>query len=367
MRLAIVSQSARIYAEMAKREGFEVLAIDAFADVDTVAAADEVCCLPALCERLCATDLKVLMGKLDSWKPDCLLTGSGFEAAIECYTSLYQRYALSGNAPAVIEQVKNPFWLSTHCVRHYVMTPDIQLQAPQYGQWLYKVAGQSGGAHIRSWNKTSVLNPAVNGYWQAFQPGQPVGALFLAGKHTTTLIGVHALKQRPGMYAYAGASRLQDDKLTQAMQELLDAVVPDSGLIGINSLDAIWQDGHLHVLEINPRLSASMRLYAELPLIRAHLASCQGADVPEFELYTRHASHCIVYAKQRIEINQMQLPNWLEDRPENGTIEKGQPVCSLYAEGPSKEAVQQILQDKKTQLEKLWGTYVCEHIEFNIH
>lgn len=366
MRLAIVSQSARIYAEMAKREGFEVLAIDAFADVDTLAAAEEVWRLPALCGRLHAADAKALINTLDAWQPDFVLIGSGFEANVDCYASLYKRYALLGNVPEVIEQVKNPFWLKAHCVRHHAMTPELVSQAPQNGRWLYKIAGQSGGAHVRDWNKASALN-AANGYWQAFQSGQPVGALFVVSKNSITLIGVHALKQRPGIYTYAGASRLHDEKLTQAMQELLDLVVPDSGLVGINSLDAIWQDGRLHVLEINPRLSASMRLYAELPLIQTQLASCQGMEILELNVYKTHASHCIAYAKQTLEINQAELPTWLEDRPGNRTIERGEPICSLYAEGPSKDAVQQILQDKKTQLEKLWGTYVCEHIEFNIH
>lgn len=372
MRLAIVSQSARIYAEMARREGFEVLAIDAFADIDTAEAADAVWRLPALCERLSAADLNALMDKLDSWQPDHLLTGSGFEANIEGYAGLYHRYALSGNRPGAIAQVKDPFWLNTHCIRQHVMTPDVQSQAPQQGHWLHKIAGQSGGAHINDshkgdWSNTSVLNPEVHGYWQAFQTGQPVGALFVATKQSITLIGVHALKQRPGMYSYAGASRLHDAKLTRAMQQLLDAVVPDCGLVGINSLDAIWHDGRLHVLEINPRLSASMRLYAELPLIQAHIASCQGANVAELNANTLHTSHCIIYAKQTIEISQAELPAWLEDRPDNGSIAGGQPVCSLYAEGPTKDAVQKNLQDKKTQLEKLWGPYVCEHIEFNIH
>jgi uncharacterized protein len=366
LRLAIVSQSARIYAEMANREGFEVLAIDAFADVDTLAAAEEVWRLPALCEQLNAADAKALITKLDAWQPDFVLIGSGFEADADCYASLYKRFALPGNAPEVIKQVKNPFWLKAHCVNRHVRTPEVLSQAPQNGRWLYKIAGQSGGAHVSDWNETSVLN-AANGYWQAFQSGQPVGALFVVSKNSIKLIGVHALKQRPEKYTYAGASRLHDEKLTQAMQELLDAVVPDSGLIGINSLDAIWQDGRLHVLEINPRLSASMRLYIELPLIQSQLASCQGTEIPELNVYKTHASHCIAYAKQTLEINQAELPTWLEDRPENGTIKRGEPVCSLYAEGPSKDAVQQILQDKKTQLKKLWGTYVCEHIEFNIH
>lgn len=367
MRLAIVSQSARLYTEMARREGFEVLAIDAFADIDTVLAAHEIWQLPALCKELTPAHIHALSDRLDTWQPDALIVGSGFEASHECYHNLYQRFVLAGNAPAVVKQVKNPYWLKSHCDAKGVMTPAIQSQAPQAGQWLYKVAGQSGGAHIHAWDMSTEINLAIDGYWQVFQTGMAVGALFVANQQSVSLIGVHALKQRPGNYTYAGASRWYHSQLTEAMQAVLQVIVPDMGLVGINSLDAIWQNGRLHVLEINPRLSASMRLYAELPLIQAHLASCEGAVMPVLQPNTMQARHCIIYAKQAIETEPLDFPAWLEDRPNGGTIVAGQPLCSLYAEGDSIDDVQQDLQDKKTQLEKLWGTYVCERIEFNIH
>lgn len=371
MRLAIVSQSARMYAEMARREGFEILAVDAFADLDTVQAAHEVWRLPALYEGFTPEHVNALLQRLDVWQPEGLIIGSGFEAKLEPYASLYERYTFAGNAPAVIEQVKNPYWLNRYCKAHDVMTPAVQSQAPQQGQWLYKVAGQSGGAHIRDWDVSTELSPAIGGYWQAFQTGLAVGALFVANQQSVSLIGVHALKQRPGNYTYAGATRLHDQQLTVAMQAMLQALVPDSGLVGINSIDAIWLDGQLHLLEINPRLSASMRLYAALPLIQAHLASCQGTKIPELKPNRVHASHCMFYTRQAIETKQLDFPAWLEDRPADGIppsgIAAGQPLCSLYAEGDSIDDVQQILQDRKTQLEKLWGTYVCERIEFNIH
>ncbi|HSI28942.1 MAG TPA: ATP-grasp domain-containing protein [Methylophilus sp.] len=365
--MAIVSQSARIYAEMARREGFEVLAVDAFADTDTVQAAHEVWQLPALAGQLTTGQAQTLLKKLDTWQPEALMIGSGFEANIDCYESLYQRYALAGNTPSVVEQVKNPFWLSNFCKVHGVMTPALQSHAPQQGHWLYKVAGQSGGAHIHEWDTSATISLVAQGYWQALQTGLAVGALFVANQQSVTLIGVHALRQRPGNYTYAGATRLHDIKLTEAIQATLEALVRDSGLVGINSMDAIWQDGQLYVLEINPRLSASMRLYAELPLIQAHLTSCQGAVTPQLQPTTMHASHCIVYARQAIETKRLDFPAWLEDRPDGGTVTAGQPLCSLYAHGVSTDEVQLILQDKNTQLEKLWGTYVCERIEFNIH
>jgi uncharacterized protein len=373
LRLAILSQSARIYAQMARREGFEVLAVDAFADVDTQQAAQQVWRLPALAGELSAEHAHALFEQLDNWQPEALLTGSGFEASIDLYQNLYQRYALAGNTPALLAQVKNPYWLSSYCAAHGVMTPPVQAQAPQQGQWLYKVAGQSGGSHVLNWDKAAVASPDAAAYWQMLQPGLAVGALFVAepgsmkGPGSVTLLGVHALRQRPGNYTYAGATRLHEPQLIAAMQALLAALLPDLGLVGINSLDAIWQDGQLQLLEINPRLSASMRLYMDLPLIQAQLASCQGGLMPELVANSRYASHCILYARQAIETEYLDFPDWLEDKPHGGSISAGLPVCSLYAEAATKDELQQVLQDKKTQLEKLWGTYVCERIEFNIH
>jgi uncharacterized protein len=367
LRLAILSQSARIYAQMARREGFAVLAVDAFADVDTQQAAQQVWRLPALAGELSAEHAHALFEQLDSWQPEALLTGSGFEASIALYESLYQRYALAGNTPALLAHVKNPYWLSSYCAAHGVMTPPVQAQAPQQGQWLYKVAGQSGGSHVLNWDQAAAVSPDTQAYWQMLQPGLAVGALFVAEPDSVTLLGVHALRQRPGNYTYAGATRLHEPQLIAAMQALLAALVPDLGLVGINSLDAIWQDGQLQLLEINPRLSASMRLYTDLPLIQAQLASCQGRLMPELVANSSYASHCILYARQAIETERVDFPAWLEDKPDGGSISAGLPVCSLYAEAATKDELQQVLQYKKTQLEKLWGTYVCERIEFNIH
>lgn len=367
MRLAILSLSARIYAQMARREGFEVLAVDAFADVDTLQAAQQVWRLPALAGQFSAEDASALFEKLDSWQPDAVMVGSGFEASIEIYQRLYQRYALAGNTPALLTQVKNPYWLSSYCAAHGVMTPPVQAQAPHAGSWLYKVAGQSGGSHVLNWDKSAVVSPDPAAYWQMLQPGLAVGALFVVEAESVTLLGVHALRQRPGNYTYAGATRLHEPQLIAAMQALLAALVPDLGLVGINSLDAIWQHGQLHLLEINPRLSASMRLYSDLPLIQAQLASCQGGLMPELATNSNYASHCILYARQAIETEDLDFPAWLEDKPDGGSISAGLPLCSLYAEAATKDELEQALQDKKTQLEKLWGTYVCERIEFNIH
>lgn len=364
MRLAILSQSARIYSQMAQHEGFEVLAVDAFADADTRQAAQLVYQWPGLCEQKADHEMAKLFEVLDGFQPDVMLVGSGFEADHTAYAALFERYVLLGNPPETVSRVKDPQWLKAFCDAHDVESPVITMQKPNSGRWLSKQTGQCGGHHVVEGQEK---NAGQSTYWQALQPGQAVGILFVAQAGRFTLIAVHRLKQHVGSYAYAGATRLHDETLSLAANRLLESLLPDMDLIGINSIDAIWQAGVLHVIEVNPRLSASMRLYTHLPLIQAHIASCRHQALPAWQPRAMHASHCIMYARQEIDLNQLEFPDWLEDRPRGGNVAAGQPICSLYAGGHSDSEVLQALQDKKTRLEKLWGTYVCEHIEFNIH
>lgn len=365
MRLAVLSQSARIYSQIAQREGFNVLAVDGFADADTRQAAQQVYRWPGLREQDAGDHLAALFEVLDAFAPDAVLVGSGFEANEAGYEALFARYTLLGNRPETVGRVKTPSWLKACCDVHQVPSPPIAATRPSTGQWLYKQAGQCGGHHVQHWQAASEM--LANGYWQALQPGQAVGLLFLAHGQTVTLIGVHALRQHAEGYAYAGATRLYDDALYRAANKLLQTLVPALGLVGINSIDAIWHAHVLHVIEVNPRLSASMRLYADLPLIQAHIACCQHGRLPLLSQPSAYASHCIVYARQEVEVSHLTFPDWLEDRPSGGTIAAGQPICSLYAEGYSDQEVLLALRDKKTRLETLWGTYVCNRIEFNIH
>lgn len=367
MRLAIISQSARIYSEIGHLEGFTVLAVDAYADADTQVAADEFFQWPALQHSPKLSDCQALFARLNTFKPDAVVIGSGFEGSLEAYEALCQRYPVYGNKTACLRQVKDPVWLKQQCDQQAISTPAISLQPPSAGDWVYKQPGQCGGRHVMRWITGQSSTSVTGGYWQAYLPGQPVGMLFLAqGKHTQ-LIGVHHLEQQLGGFGYAGAARVEDAALTQAAATLLKQLVPALGVVGLNSLDAIWHDGQLHVLEVNPRLSASMRLYAQLPLIQAHITSCQGRGVPSMPAVTGLARHCIAYASQEIDFSQLYMPLWVEDRPTAATIAAGEPVCSLHAEGSTAAEIQQALQDQKSRLEKLWGTYVCSNIEFNIH
>src|SRR5690606_30254875 len=68
----------------------------------------------------------------------------------------------------------------------------------------------------------------------------------------------------------------------QVAQRLADAVLEIAracGLVGLNSLDFLFDAPDFHVLEVNPRPTAAMTLYEDSyarGLMHAHVQACQG-------------------------------------------------------------------------------------------
>ncbi len=364
MKLAVISQSARIYAHFAHQAGYQVCAVDGFADTDLFASAAEVLHWPPIVNGWKQTDLDVLINTLDGWQADTLVLGSGFEHDPAAYAMLYDRYPVAGNPPAWMTAVKQPDWLAQACRQAGVMTPEVSETAPtptSNQRWLIKQRGGCGGRHIRDW-QPGVTSDA-NSYYQAWQQGVSVGGLCIGNGNDCRLIGVHRLHQHG--YAYAGATSWHDQALTQAMHTLLAKLYAHMPLLGLFSLDARWHQGQLYLLEVNPRLSASMRIYAELPLMQAHLSACQGQPLEYMVVPNRVASHRIVYTRQAMPVSALDMPIWLEDRPSGAKVEAGAPLCSVYACAEVEDVLQQQLRYQFAYLKEQWGSYVSEYIECN--
>lgn len=362
MQLAVISQSARIYAHFAHQAGLNPDVVDAFADIDTRACANRWLQCSALMSGWNQADFKALINRLDAWQTDTLVVGSGFEQAPQQYAWLCAHYSVAGNLPQVVAQVKDPFWLADACTKLGIACPEVRSTAPASGRWLIKQQGGCGGGHVKDWLPGDIAAP--HSYYQAWQAGISVGGLFVGNGEQCRLVGVHQLFTANGSYHYAGASRLNDESLETAMQGLADQLMQAVALKGIFSIDACWHAGELYLLEINPRLSASMRLYHGLPLMGAHLSGCRQQALPVFATPVYSASHRILYAGCRLDLSDMDIPEWVEDRSAGGVAEAGQPVCSLYAEGENRFEVQQQLLQQQEFLKKQWGTYVSERIQF---
>lgn len=367
-KIAVISQSARLYAHFVHLAGHQALSVDAFADVDTLQLCADYFQCDALMNGWNQEAFVTLIKRLDQWQADTLIIGSGFEHTPERYAMLYERYPLAGNAPALVSNVKDPFYVAEVCQRLGVLFPEVRKVAPAEAgekhlqRWLMKQLGGCGGGHICFWQDDTLVD--AQHYLQRWQPGLAIGGLCVGNGEAYQLIGVHQLYQAQNSFCYAGVSRLQDEKLLIAMQQLVARLYTAFPLKGIFSVDALWHQEALQLLEINPRLSASMRLYDSLPLIEWHLSGCEGWPLSQIVLPAYCASHRILYAKQPIDAAMLSLPEWVEDRTSEGVIAAGQPVCSLYAQGNTEHDVQQELLHQQTLLKKQWGPYVSKRIQF---
>jgi len=120
----------------------------------------------------------------------------------------------------------------------------------------------------------------------------------------------------------------------------LEALVPELGLVGLNSLDFILDNGQIWVLEINPRISASMQLYGE-GLFLQHIHASKGRLPDGRKAPELCAGYQIVYANADIRIPEgFFWPQGCMDLPVAGVIcRKGEPICSIIARHKHASAV----------------------------
>lgn len=369
----------------AKRAGYVVTAIDAFADQHTVELADITMVVDYDYHGFNADALLSVIGKLDVSQYLGCVYGSGFEAQPELLQKIADIMPLLGNAAETVRAVKTSFDFFAALTQCNIVHPDVYDALPDADHvdgYLRKFAGGCGGSHITVASSEDA-ELGVNQYYQQRVVGRSVSLLFIADSQKIEVVGFNEQWLSPTAampFRYGGAvSRIN---LALAIQlQLTDAahkLTRTFGLLGLNSLDAVVQDDIAYVLEINPRLSATVDLYA---------ADINQADLPEKEeanLLDWHVqlsfekqklghgphimprafkpckAHAIVYATADIAIAaKFEWPGWVMDNPcpdtqhETIGILAGQPVCSVLAYAESADEAKQLAQTRVKIMQQL--------------
>ncbi len=368
-RLAVASLSARWLAESAHRGGQRAVALDLFGDVDTRRAAaawyrigepgamriDVGLLLHAL-RRLRRAD------RIDGW-----VAGAGFEGIAAVWSPMPQCPPLIGNCAETVAAVRDPARFFSLLDRLGVPHPGITLAKPtRIKGWLRKDPGGSGGLHIRRMqNPDSTQPPGI--YYQRECDGQSLSALFAAdGQRARVIAFSEQLLKTRGQSPYVFCGAIGPITLAPAaaslLQETLDALVGATGLIGLNSLDFLWDGERFNVLEINPRPSATLALYDVRgsasfgSLLRVHTELCSGAmrlDRSAHLVSTAATEPArgarIVFANEDRRITpaasaRLAAVAWIHDIPSpNTAVARGEPLCTVSAVATDLDAVRACL------------------------
>ena len=344
-QIIIAAISSRAYVQAAVNAGFEVIAIDMFSDIDTQKLAKKTLIVDAhnssfqaqtfyevLDKTLAQIDCKPVLG---------MTIGAGFEADPVLLEALKLIDTLPiFNTPNVIRLVKNPITFFKFLASIGAPYPVTQLSRPANTVgWLQKQIGGSGGEHIKLALPLDIaeIYPI---YYQQVCAGEPYACLFLADGSHAQVIGTHQQWCAPTItqpYRFGGAvSHVElPEETVEKIECYVQKITHHFGLRGINSLDFMLHNNDIYLLEVNPRLSASLQLYSAKKgnLFTAHVQACLGqpVDWPVIEKQSQ-AIH-IIYANKTAHVPlNMPWPDWVRDIPQpNSEIAAGEPLCTVVA------------------------------------
>lgn len=357
----IVAASGRALAASARRGGYVPLVADRFGDQDTLAAAAGHVWVdlnrPIDGEKLISALGDLLAGR------DCagIVCGTGFEDDAGLLARIGRRWQLIGNAAETVARLKDPLGFAEICAAANVPHPETSLAPPpEKANWLIKRAGGAGGWHIRPADGAAKL--AKDTYFQRKVDGVPISALILGdGQGRIMFCGFTLQWPAPTLrhpFRYGGAVRpVEVDEATK--RSMIAAVERICGVIalkGLNSADFMVDGKAFHLLEINPRPSATFDLFEteEKSLFALHVDACHGtlpAAPPAFE---DAMAGVIVYAQHDLVAPAIEWPQWTADRPVAGSqIRSEQPLCSVFARALDAHRARRLVEERISAVHEL--------------
>ena len=347
----IAGLSVRAFAESAARAGYLVTGVDAFGDLDLERAAERVI---TIARRFSAgRAVRAATGAAC----DAIVYASGFENHPRAVTQLRALAPLWGNHADVLARVRDPLRLSGALRRRGLPAPEVRVaRAPRTAgiHWLLKPRASGGGHGIAPWRpppRSRRLPRSM--YLQERIPGLAGSIVFAADGARCVPLGLsRALRGErafgAGGFRYSGSVLARAGELPlAAAAALAAAITEDFGLIGVNGIDFVVHDSDVYALEVNPRYTASMELVERaygISIFDLHARACAG-ELPSFDLGAALESRqpvygkAIVYARRTARIPDSRA--WLanpdvRDIPRPGdVIERGRPVCTVFAQGGS--------------------------------
>jgi len=368
--LVVAGLSVRTLAESARQGGWRVISLDLFGDVDTRRASahweaiGDVSTLGIAPARLRkALDRAARCPDVDGW-----VAGSGFEGMPWLLDAGGPALPCLGMSAARVARLRSPTAFFGALDRLVLAHPPVSLEPPRDTVgWLAKQAGGCGGTHIRRAADAvqDVRTPPADAYYQRVQNGVSMSALFVADGVEFRLVALNRLIACPlgdRPYVHVGAvGPVSDRALERTIGQALATLVPEFGLRGLASLDFI-ADGATgaHLLEINPRPSASMQLHAQAwpaGLMRAHVEAVRG-HLPA--LPPRHGDgvrgHSTVFAERASRIDAASAEALAHaghhhDLPAAGScFACGDPVCTVSAQAAGIDQVARLLHGRAVQV-----------------
>lgn len=378
----LVGVSVRAVMESAAASGHRVTGIDFFGDADALLHG-RVICLEDLGQKQTVNNLFKAAKEIPC---SGLVYASGPENTPEELQFWENRGLLRGNEGSVLRKVRDP-WKLQQCLKisGVQMPPFYSVEqwkkSIKKGRWLLKALNRGschgitglpeGMAHAPdTLFELNRLSPCIV---QRYIEGVSASATFLSDGYDAVVLGTSRQLIGRGrgnsgeqLFFYEGnivpldVRGFMDNNYLSKINDVAKSLTLGFGLKGINTVDFILNSEGIWILEVNPRWSASVELierYLGGSLFNHHVRGCAGRGLPRFEetnpAGTDRAGRneelkCfigkkLVFAERDLHIGDLKekafrclYEQGVRDIPRSNTkIGKGQPLCTVLAEGIS--------------------------------
>ena len=269
-RCVVVGATARAFVASAVRAGWAAHAADLFADDDLAATAAEVVRLGPGAAAAYPDGIPDVVAAFP--EAPCVYTG-GLENHPDVIAAIASLRPLAGCSADAVRRARDPAMIAAIVREAGLHFPEWRVTPsglPRDGSFVVKPRRSAGGRGVRRWRGGTVAPARGDCLWQRFVPGESRSASYVARAGQARLVG--ASRQLAGLrwcgartFAYCGSVDVPLDSLSDRLRGSLErvgrALAAALGLEGLFGVDLIMdsRDG-LHVLEINPRPTASLEL-----------------------------------------------------------------------------------------------------------
>ncbi|MGZ4197731.1 MAG: ATP-grasp domain-containing protein [Solirubrobacteraceae bacterium] len=337
MRVLAVAVSARMIAQLAVADGYEVVALDRFGDVD----------LRAIAPGATATSNDALAALADGVEADAVVYGGGLENRPDLVARLSHGRELLGTPAEVLDAVRDPWAVAAAARAAGARAPKTRSidEAPDLSRgthadvWLRKPRRGGGGRGVRRWMGGRLRASEI---LQRHVRGLSCSAVAMADGRRATVLGITEQLHRAPGFGWTGnvsPPRLPEGEQTELHDQLRSVcleVAARFGVRGAFGVDAIWDGRHAWVLEVNPRPPAALELFGP-GSFEAHVRAVRGLGLPVAG--EPPASRCakvklVLFAARDLRAPD---PGWwpaglVRDIPHAGeTIRQDEPVCTLIS------------------------------------
>jgi uncharacterized protein len=356
--ILLVSLTARMLAELARRGGHEVMALDRFGDLDMQRLCPSVSILRDLGGR---GGMAALVDAAEGIPASSVIYGAGLENRPALVARLAAGRTLLGCAPQTLPRVRDPALLGASLRSAGLAYPrtysarEAPVRADRARRWLRKPLRGGGGRGVREWRGGALRAGLVV---QERRSGLPCSAAAVADGRSAALLGVSEQligRRTLGARGYAWCGNLVPPRLAVRERHVLaDAaraicahLAAAFSLRGLFGVDMVWDGERAWVVEVNPRPTASLETIEAVHGVRsfaAHLDACAGR-LPAIRSSAEPAGaagKAVVFATE--DVRAPDTHGWpargIRDVPHPGErIAARHPICTLVATGPAPEAV----------------------------